>query len=61
MTYKEDVQEPSKHLTVFCSETVNIKKLAHLTANNRNYGQITLNTKPHSDPLFVLRQKAQVS
>ena len=26
-------EEPSKHLTVFSSETVNIKKLANLTAN----------------------------
>ena len=31
-------------------ETVNIKKLANLTANTKNYGQITLNTTPHSDP-----------
>ena len=41
----------SKHLTVFSPETVNIKKLANLTANTKNYRQITLNTKPHSDPL----------
>ena len=27
------LEEPSKHLTVFSSETVNIKKLANLTAN----------------------------
>ena len=27
-------EEPSKHLTVFSSETVNIKKLASLTANS---------------------------
>ena len=40
----------SKHLTVFYPETVNIKKLANLTANTKNYRQITLNTKPHSDP-----------
>ena len=40
----------SKHLTVFSPETVNIKKLANLTANTKNYRQITLNTKPHSDP-----------
>ena len=33
------------------SETENIKKLANLTANTKYYGQITLNTKPHSDPL----------
>ena len=42
---------PSKHLTLFSSETENIKKLANLTANTKYYGQITLNTKPHSDPL----------
>ena len=46
--------EPSKHLTVFSSETVNIKKLANLTANTKTYGQITLNTKPHSDPLTMI-------
>ena len=44
-------EEPSKHLIVFPSETVNIKKLANLTANTKNYGQITPNIKPHSDPL----------
>ena len=43
-------EEPSKHLTVFSLETVNIEKLANLTAKTKNYGQITLNTKPHSDP-----------
>ena len=47
-------EEPSKQLTVFSSETVNIKKLANLTANTKNYGQITLNTKAHSDPRFRL-------
>ena len=41
----------SKHLTVCSPETVNIEKLANLTANTKNYRQITLNTKPHSDPL----------
>ena len=30
---------------------MNIKDLANLTANANNYGQITLNNKPHSDPL----------
>ena len=46
-------EEPSEHLTVFFSETVNIKKLANLTANTKNCGQITtVNTKPHSDPLI---------
>ena len=44
-----------KHLTVFSSETVNIKKLANLTANTKNYRQITLNTKTHSDPLNTSR------
>ena len=44
-------EKPSMHLTVFSPETVNIIKLANLTANTKNYGQITLNTKPHSDPL----------
>ena len=44
-------EEPSKHLTVFPSETVNIKKLANLKANTKNYGQVTPNIKPHSDPL----------
>ena len=43
-------QEPSEHLTVFPSDIANIKKLANLTANTKNYEQITLNTKPHSNP-----------
>ena len=47
-------KEPSKHLTVLSSETVNIKKLANLTANTKNYGQTTLSTTPHSDPLRIL-------
>ena len=34
-------------ITVFSSETVNIKKLANLTANTKNYWQVALNTKPH--------------
>ena len=56
-------EKPSKHLTVFSPETVNIKKLANLTANTKNYRQITLNTEPHSDPrvwiisLDILRSK----
>ena len=41
-------EKPSKHLTVISPETVNIKKLANLTANSKKYGQITLNAKPHS-------------
>ena len=45
-------EKHSKYLTVFSTETVNIKKLANLTANTKNYGQITLNTKPDSDPLM---------
>ena len=32
------------------SETLNIKKLVNLRANTKNYGQIILNTNPHSDP-----------
>ena len=43
-------KEPSKQLTVFSSETVNVKKLANLIANTKNYEQIKLNTRPHSDP-----------
>ncbi len=43
-------ENPAKHLLVFFPETVNIKKLANLTANSKNYGQITLNSKPHSGP-----------
>ena len=45
-------EEPSKHLTVFSSEKVNIKKLANLTTNTKTLGQITLKTKPHSDPPY---------
>ena len=41
---------PNTFKIVFSSETVNIEKLANLIANSKNYGQITLNTKPHSDP-----------
>ena len=37
-------KKSSKHLTVFSLQTVNIKKMANLTANTKNYGQITLNT-----------------
>ena len=47
-------EEPSKHLTVFPSETANTKKLTNLTANSENYAQITLNTKAHSDPLIPI-------
>ena len=36
-------RKPFKHLTVFPPETVNIKKLADLTANTKNCGRITLN------------------
>ena len=43
-------KEPSKQLTVFSSETVNIKKLANLIVNTKNYEQITLNTRTRSDP-----------
>ena len=37
-------EKPSEHLTVFSPETVNIKQLANLTANTKNYVQITLST-----------------
>ena len=47
-------EKPSKHLTVFSPETVNIKNLANLTVNTKNYRQITLNAKPHSDPQLKL-------
>ena len=50
-------KEPSKQLTVFSSETVNIKKLANLIANTKNYEQ-TLNTRPHSDPQTGVLLKA---
>ena len=42
-------KNPPKHLTVCSPETFKIKKLANLTANTKNFGQITLKTKPHSD------------
>ena len=41
----------SKHFAVLSSEAVNISKLANLTENTNNDGQLTLNTKPHVDPL----------
>ena len=51
-------EEPSKHLPVFfSSEAVNVKKLAISIANTKNYGQITLNTKPHSDPQEMLPRR----
>ena len=51
-----EAEKPLKHLALFYWETVNIKKVANLTANTKNYGQITLNTKPCSDPptTFIL-------
>ena len=30
--------------------------MANLTVNAKKYGQITLNTKPHSDPVVVTGQ-----
>ena len=56
-------EEPSKHKTVLVSsETVNIKKLANLTANTKNHGQITLlNTKSHSDPQAAFTLGAQAA
>ena len=53
-------EKPSKHLTVFSPKTVNIKILATLTANTKNCWQITLNTKPHSDPLTNNPTKVEV-
>ena len=53
-------EKPSKHLTVFYPETVNNKKMANLTANTKNYRQITLNTKPHSDPPLWLLNRSLV-
>ena len=53
-------EKSSKHFTEFWRETVKIKNLVNSTANTKNYGQIKLNTKPHSDPLlrqFRLFQK----
>ena len=53
-------KKSSKHLTALSRETVKIKNLANLTENTKNYGQIKLNSKPHSDPLvrqFQLFQK----
>ena len=35
-------EKSSKHLAVFSLETANIKQLANLTANTKNYVQITL-------------------
>ena len=42
-------KKSSKHLTALSRETVKIKNLANLTENTKNYGQIKLNSKPHSD------------
>ena len=53
-------EKSSKHFTEFSWETVKIINLVNLTANTKNYGQITLNTKPHSDTFlrqFRLFQK----
>ena len=47
-------EEPPQTLNSRFFETANIKKLANLTAKTKNYGQITLNTKPHSDPFVNL-------
>lgn len=43
-----------KHLTVFSPETVNIKKLADLTANTKNCGRITLNPIQTLQSAFVV-------
>ena len=31
--------------------------MANLTVNTKKYGQITLNTKPHSDPRLIVRDR----
>ena len=49
-------EEPLQTLNRISSETVNITKLANLIGNTKDYGQITLNTKPHSDPLNMAGQ-----
>ena len=46
----DDVRRTLQTLERISSETVNRKKLANLTANTQNYGQITPNIEPHSDP-----------
>ena len=43
-------EKSSKNVTVFSRQTVK-KKLAE-TLNTNNNGQIILNSRPHSDPLF---------
>ena len=53
-------EEPFKAVKVLSSETATIKKLANfisVTAKTKNYGQILLNTKSHSDPLKTILQK----
>ena len=50
----DDVRRTLQTLERISSETVNRKKLANLTANTQNYGQITPNIEPHSDPPFRL-------
>ena len=47
-------EKPFKPTRVFPG-TVNIKKIRQLTANTENYGhgQISLKTKPYSDPLLI--------
>ena len=46
----EDVRRTLQTLDSISPETVNIIKLANLTLNTQNYGQITPNIKPYSDP-----------
>ena len=46
-------QKTSKPLTVFSLETVKIKKTGQFNSKHQNYGQITLNTKPHSAPRLL--------
>ena len=56
-TIAEYVRRTLQTLKVLSSETANMKKLVYFwTANIKNYRQITLNTKPHSDPLKTVNR-----
>ena len=45
----------------FVTTTSFKKKLANLTANTETFGQITLNTKPHSGPVTVIFRTSTVA
>lgn len=49
MTILKDYGVFTKNLPNLPPETVNIKKIDNLAANTKSYGQITRNTKPHSN------------